>query len=849
MSSIPTKQISGDAAVGRNVSAGGNANIQGNVRVGHDLKVGGWLDAPNIKGPAKGLFASEASLKAAYLFPQPGWWALVGDTLPAPVWIVENGQWKATGKQSGSLTLANEQLSEDVDELSQALAELRILFNALESGTDSTNLDGFNKIVAFLTGLKTTDTLAAKLNAIVSRANRIMDFDGEVNLSGEIPTGGGKVYWVEAAKGFRSSDAPTNPNYAMLADYNTADGGRTDRLFRKGNELYIVSRGKLVRMCHAEDLKALRQKVYDFRDELQGDIDALRRRIVDFDGIVDSPDELPSTPGVFWVTSLGGFRDDVSSSTFQGWEDYNLDDDPGEGREDCIFRCENALYIVNGSNADNLVRLCHEDDLAAIQSAIGSVRSDLSSHKLAFQAFSQSVSKRLNKLASRIVDFDGICDTVDDVPVSNNELFYWVTHQNEFRCSVAPDDPTLQVLQDYNNTDGGGLQDRLFCWGNELYMVNGENTDNLVRLCHSDDIARLQASVTAIEDRIGSPGGIAELDNAGLVPRSQLPGAVVEFAGFAPAGAEVTVGSAADGFPVFNAATNRFICPDGSGVKPKYYCNWADGDLYGTASATGRIPLQGILYADNASGITYRWDGESFIPAASHTTPEQLNAAAKQLFIRQWNLAAGEYGRYNEETGYFELYGITDISFHEALEIYLRYRYIYKTRDQLPTSSNNLKTLLPIYGLLNLQVGINEAFIGLKATELAFRCNVGTRPFETGNAYRAFFMCHQLEVIHGSIYLSKTANVESMFGDCPALREVRIYNLCKSLYLASSPNISLATLQCLVWNAANTTAITVTVHPAVFAKLNPPEGASEEALQWAQLVEDAAAKNITFAIP
>ena len=75
MSSIPTKQIDGDVAVGRNVSAGGDANVQGNVRVGHDLKVEGWLEAKNIKGVNKGLFASAAALREAYPQPHDGWFA------------------------------------------------------------------------------------------------------------------------------------------------------------------------------------------------------------------------------------------------------------------------------------------------------------------------------------------------------------------------------------------------------------------------------------------------------------------------------------------------------------------------------------------------------------------------------------------------------------------------------------------------------------------------------------------------------------------------------------------------------------------------------------------------------
>ncbi len=75
MSSIPTKQIDGDVAVGRNVSAGGDANIQGNARVGHDMIVEGWLEAKNIKGVNKGLFATVTALREAYPRPHDGWFA------------------------------------------------------------------------------------------------------------------------------------------------------------------------------------------------------------------------------------------------------------------------------------------------------------------------------------------------------------------------------------------------------------------------------------------------------------------------------------------------------------------------------------------------------------------------------------------------------------------------------------------------------------------------------------------------------------------------------------------------------------------------------------------------------
>lgn len=94
---IPAKQIDGDVAVGRNVAAGGDANVQGSARVGHDLVVEGYLVAKNIKSPCKGLFKTAAILKECFPRPHDGWWAMVGTSVPAYVYVAEGGEWVATG--------------------------------------------------------------------------------------------------------------------------------------------------------------------------------------------------------------------------------------------------------------------------------------------------------------------------------------------------------------------------------------------------------------------------------------------------------------------------------------------------------------------------------------------------------------------------------------------------------------------------------------------------------------------------------------------------------------------------------------------------------------------------------
>lgn len=155
MSSIPTKHIDGDVAIGRHVSAGGDANIQGNVRVHHNLVVKGWLDAPNIKGPLKGLYASEESLNEAYPHPQPGWYALVGDTLPAAVYRVEGGKWVATGEEGGEFTLYLEELESEVGELTDEVGELTDEVRDIEDFLDNGILLG--KTIEFTS----TGTVAA----------------------------------------------------------------------------------------------------------------------------------------------------------------------------------------------------------------------------------------------------------------------------------------------------------------------------------------------------------------------------------------------------------------------------------------------------------------------------------------------------------------------------------------------------------------------------------------------------------------------------------------------------------------------------------------------------------------
>lgn len=155
MSQIKTTEIEGDVAIGRHVTAGGNATIQGNTTVKKNLKVEGWLDARNIKGPNKGIFLDVTKLREAYPLPHDGWWALVGNTLPAPLYIADGGAWVATGESAGNPTIDSQQyndavaaldadlkeLAKDVSANAQSIEQIRTQINTIGSSVNTLTSD------------------------------------------------------------------------------------------------------------------------------------------------------------------------------------------------------------------------------------------------------------------------------------------------------------------------------------------------------------------------------------------------------------------------------------------------------------------------------------------------------------------------------------------------------------------------------------------------------------------------------------------------------------------------------------------------------------------------------------
>lgn len=125
MSSIKSTQIDGDVSVSRNAAVGGDVTVQGKTHLKGNVKIEGWIEAKNIKAANKGLFTTIEKLKAAYPFPHDGWWALVGLSLPAPIYVGDGGEWVATGQTGGNPSIDSGKFNEAVEKLQEDITKLQ----------------------------------------------------------------------------------------------------------------------------------------------------------------------------------------------------------------------------------------------------------------------------------------------------------------------------------------------------------------------------------------------------------------------------------------------------------------------------------------------------------------------------------------------------------------------------------------------------------------------------------------------------------------------------------------------------------------------------------------------------
>jgi len=220
--------------------------------------------------------------------------------------------------------------------------------------------------------------------------------------------------------------------------------------------------------------------------------------------------------------------------------------------------------------------------------------------------------------------------------------------------------------------------------------------------------------------------------------------------------------------------------------------------------------------------------------------------AKKRLFVDMWNDGAQGYGSYNEKTGFFELNGLTDITYEEALLIHRESSGSNFATNYVHCYSR-ARTFYPMISSRGNFGNDNANYLFYSNSKLeVVRFNQST--YDLVGSF-SFGNCPKLKAIYASLIVLDS---KECFANCVSLTDVYI-KIKANLIIKYSSKLSVDSVKYMISNALNTVAITITVHPDVYAKLtgdttNAAAAAltPEEAAQWQQLVADAAAKQITF---
>lgn len=390
----------------------------------------------------------------------------------------------------------------------------------------------------------------------------------------------------------------------------------------------------------------------------------------------------------------------------------------------------------------------------------------------------------------------------------------------------------------------------------------------------------------------GRANGLAPLDSSALVPEKHLPDKVFDvltFIGIDDSLYDLEAGSAAatpedaNASLVYSSVRDRFVLRvretvSGGGIstKPSKYYGWFNGaERYGTADHDGILPYENKLYLDLYDGGVYYWydlmlnktdldvsirveslenkigEANGIAPLnASGVVPNEniSDEARKSLFCDLFNAAAGSAGYAKFTNGVWDckLNGLT-LSYDEAVMILSIYHTGGDHTEDLV--HHPVRTNLPLHS----QWGINLTRFAEYNTSLEV-ANVDC-VINGGYTTCVFYGCKNLREIRGPIRHQVGKIDGSAFLDCPKLESLDLRTLKSDLRLNNSPLLKLDSLDSIVTNAANdTTAITITVHADVYAKLtgdttNEAAAAltADELSQWQALLTKAAGKNIAFA--
>lgn len=214
-----------------------------------------------------------------------------------------------------------------------------------------------------------------------------------------------------------------------------------------------------------------------------------------------------------------------------------------------------------------------------------------------------------------------------------------------------------------------------------------------------------------------------------------------------------------------------------------------------------------------------------------------------QEFIDRWNqrcrmfVSAG-IGEFNENTGYFELNGLKDITYKQAIFCDLFSdawdQYIEnKISSSWSTWRYNVRSTFPKVGVMQ-QAHINTYNTDIEVVKLhaSVYNDVDVITFRISALSNIKRFDDVISLKHCTDFVCESQTLEHLM--------LSVYN--SDISLAKCPLLDFESINAIPSRATNSMPITVTVHADVMAKLN-----DETNTEWHQILTDAAAKQITFA--
>lgn len=272
--------------------------------------------------------------------------------------------------------------------------------------------------------------------------------------------------------------------------------------------------------------------------------------------------------------------------------------------------------------------------------------------------------------------------------------------------------------------------------------------------------------------------------------------------------------------------------------------NYSDNDVY---NARG-----GLTQVYSKTEVDEKLSAKADTTKASTTSDGLMSKEDKakldglspkeQLFIDMWNSACGTYGKYNTETGFYELNGLTDITYGQALAIY-RVIGCETNNSYRP----NVRTIL-FSGCSSMTITTWSRFLNCNKLEVVRHSDYVTY---NNSVDGMFDGCTNLKNILGIVNINYIKTCSYMFRRCVKLENFTFKGLNSNLTISDSPLITYNTLNYLISNALGNNVTTVSVHPTTYAYLQgttpPTEQIGGTTEQWQALVTAATNKKISFA--